>query len=411
MKILIYSQNYAPEEVGIGKYNTEMAEFMVEKGVEVCVVCPPPYYPQRRVRQGWSAYRYSEETIGGVTVHRCPMHVFSGTSGAKRILIQASFAISSLPVLLGQLLKHRPDIVFVTEPPITCAPAAAVFGRLFRTKTWLHIQDFEIDAAVSLGLLKGRALTPVIGFCERLLMNAFHHVSTISPAMLRKAEQKGVQQGKITFFPNWVDLNFITPGEKDAATAQSLGIPTDRPIAFYSGTMGKKHGLETVTTAARTLHDEGSEVFFVLCGQGAARREVEELTQGLDNVLFLDLQPLDIYKKLLNIADIHLLPQRPDVEELVLPSKLTAILSCGGAFVTTAQPGSDLAHVAETVGAANVPPGDEEAFAEAVRSLAADAEKRGEIGRKARAYAEEHLSKDRILEEVLDVMKRSAVLR
>jgi colanic acid biosynthesis glycosyl transferase WcaI len=410
MKLLIYSQNYAPEEVGVAKYNAEMVEFMVEKGVEVRVVCPPPYYPERRVREGWSAYRYVREESAGVVVKRCPMHVFQAASGAKRVLTQVSFGLSSLPVLLRELLVFRPDIVFLTEPPIFCAPSAALFGRMFQARTWLHIQDFEIDAALSLGLLKGRGLSPVIGFFERLLMNSFHVVSSISPAMQRKALEKGVLPKKMLFFPNWVDLDFIRPGEKERSTAEALGIPMDRPIAFYSGTMGRKHGMEIICKAAERLHAEGSDVFFVLCGQGAAREELETLMQGLDNVLFLELQPLEIYKKLLNIADIHLLPQRPDVEELVLPSKLTAILSCGGAFVTTARPGSDLANIAETVGAANVPPGDAEAFTEAVRSLAADAGKRAAIGERARAYAEEHLQKERILEDVLDAMKRSLVL-
>ena len=43
MKILIYSANFAPESVGIGKYSGEMADWLVTQGHQVRVVTAPPY--------------------------------------------------------------------------------------------------------------------------------------------------------------------------------------------------------------------------------------------------------------------------------------------------------------------------------------------------------------------------------
>ena len=42
MKILIYSPNFSPEPVGIGKYSGEMAHWLVAQGYEVRVVAAPP---------------------------------------------------------------------------------------------------------------------------------------------------------------------------------------------------------------------------------------------------------------------------------------------------------------------------------------------------------------------------------
>ena len=52
----------------------------------------------------------------------------------------------------------------MVEPALFCAPAAVALARLCGAKAWLHVQDFEVDAAFSMGLLRGarirRLVTP-----------------------------------------------------------------------------------------------------------------------------------------------------------------------------------------------------------------------------------------------------------
>jgi len=48
-----------------------------------------------------------------------------------------------------------------------------------------------------------------------------------------------------------------------------------------------------------------------------------------DNVIWIPLQPLERLNDLLNMADIHLLPQRSGAADLLMPSKLTGMLSSG----------------------------------------------------------------------------------
>jgi colanic acid biosynthesis glycosyl transferase WcaI len=49
VKIVIHSINYAPEVIGVGKYNSEMAEWLANRGREARVVTAPPYYLAWRV--------------------------------------------------------------------------------------------------------------------------------------------------------------------------------------------------------------------------------------------------------------------------------------------------------------------------------------------------------------------------
>jgi len=152
LRILIHGINYFPELTGIGKYTGEMAEWLVSRGHEVRVVTAPPYYPEWRIADGYSAWRYRREARAGVTIWRCPLWVPKKQSGKNRLLHLASFALSSLPVMLSQVF-WRPDVVLVVEPPLFCMPTAWLVARLSGAKAWLHIQDFEVDAAFELGLL------------------------------------------------------------------------------------------------------------------------------------------------------------------------------------------------------------------------------------------------------------------
>lgn len=118
--------------------------------------------------------------------------------------------------------------------------------------------------------------------------------------------------------------------------------------------------------------------------------------ERLANVRFLDLQPVDRLGDLLGLADIHLLPQRADAADLVMPSKLTGMLSSGRPVVAGARAETELGKVASECGIA-VPPDDAKAFAAAVVSLASQPELRSELGRHARAYAETRFDRDAVL--------------
>jgi colanic acid biosynthesis glycosyl transferase WcaI len=154
-------------------------------------------------------------------------------------------------------------------------------------------------------------------------------------------------------------------------------------------------GLDILADAARLLVDD-HRLFFVFCGNGAGRPDLEALCKDLPNVRFLDLQPLERLGELLTTADIHLLPQRADAADLVMPSKLTGMLASGRPVVVTAHPGTEVARVVEGRGMV-VPPEQADVFADAIASLADDAEQRARYGVAARRYAEENLDKEAVL--------------
>ncbi len=404
-RVLMITSNFAPEMTGIGKYAGEMTAWMFKAGFEVRVVTAPPYYPAWRVATGYSSRKYALERHSGALVYRCPLHVPRQPGGVSRLLHTASFALSTFPVILWQSLSWRPQVVFVIEPPLACAPAAILGARIAGAQAWLHVQDFEVDAAFDLGLLRNEKLRRLAFGAERWLMQRFDRISSISGAMLNKLRDKGVDPQRISFFPNWVDTQLIRPFAGENRLRVELGINPGTTVLLYSGNMGEKQGLGLIVDVARSFAGS-ADVMFLLCGDGAAKRRTMQAAEGLTNVRFLSLQPIERLNELLNLADVHLLPQRAEAEDLVMPSKLTAIMASGRPVVANARPGTDVARVA-AAGGLVVAPGDTAAFGEAIRKLLSDAGLRADLGRAGRVYAMANWDREAVLHAMLAELETS----
>jgi colanic acid biosynthesis glycosyl transferase WcaI len=273
--------------------------------------------------------------------------------------------------------------MLVIEPSFLNALATLLVAKCSGTLAWLHVQDFEIDLAFDLQQFRSRRLRSLVGAFERWVMRRFDMVSTISGRMLERLHEKGVSEERCVLFPNWVDTKVIYPVDK----------PEGAIVALYSGTTGVKQGLELLIDTARMIRDQ-PHIVIVICGDGTDR--LQALAKGLDNVRFLPLQPLELLNKLLNTADIHLLPQKASVADLVMPSKLLGMVASGRAVIATAREGTEVARVVAEFGIV-VPPEDARALADAILSLAGDPERRRRLGRKAREFAVRVCEKDAIL--------------
>jgi colanic acid biosynthesis glycosyl transferase WcaI len=306
-----------------------------------------------------------------------------------------SFATSSLPVMLA-MAGWRPDVVLTVEPAFFCAPSTILTALLSGAAAWLHVQDFEIDAAFDLGLLPAAGAIHNFALAyERLVMRGFDRVSSISSNMVKRLAEKGVPKHKREHFPNWVDIDSIRPLDGPNQIRRELGIDDDQIVLLYSGNLGVKQGFEMLLQLAQQLHDD-LRLHFVFCGDGAFRPQLERMTAGLGNVSLLPLQPLEKLNELLNAADIHLLPQKEGAAALVMPSKLTGMLASGRPVIATASPGTQVADAVSGCGI-NIAPGDPNALLDAVLALASNATLRRELGLAARLFAEENLGREQVL--------------
>ncbi|WP_426370155.1 WcaI family glycosyltransferase [Pseudocolwellia sp. HL-MZ7] len=403
MKLILNSLNYSPELTGIGKYNGEMCLELVTRGVNVNVIVAPPYYPEWEVHEGFSGFLYKTEKKEGVNVIRCPLYVPKNVSTIKRLIHLSTFAISSAFALLTQLFK-KPDVVFLVQPTLFCAPFVLLFCKLTGAKSIMHVQDFEIDAMFGLGMMgeDDSKVTSFIKSIESWLMKRFDAVSTISYSMIENAVAKGVNRENIIYFPNWSDTEFVTPETDGTALKKEWGFSESEKIVLYAGNIGKKQGLEVVLEAAKHF-ESNTNVKFVFVGAGAhvdvLKSQAEKLV--LNNVVFLPLQPWELVPQMLALADIHLVVQKKGAADAVLPSKLTNILSVGGHALVTTEADTELGKLAEKhEGIFHcVEPENTQEFIKGLTYLLESAT--NECNKVARTFANGFLAKDKILDNFL----------
>lgn len=394
MKILIYSMHFWPEPTGIGKYSGDMAFWCSQRGHEVRVICSSPWYPHWKVQKPYSGAEFKFEIANGVGIYRCPIWVPKKPSGLTRILCLGSFALSSV-VASFRALVWRPDVVFSVEPPFFCLPSALLIARATGAKAWLHIQDFEVDAALQLGLFRLPGIGPLLRWIETFLFRRFDRCSTISEKMLELLKQRNGKPERCVLFRNWVDLHAIRPVSEPSSFRKILALEPEQKVALYSGNMGEKQGLEIIIDAARILQAR-KDLVFVLCGNGAAADRIRALGSELSNIRWLPVQPVEQLNSLLNLADIHLLPQRADAADLVMPSKLTGMLASGRPMVATATAGTQIHDVVSECGL-TVEPGHSNDFADALLQLSDDKNLRDRLGKRAREIAESQLGMEAVL--------------
>ncbi len=401
MRLLIYGINFAPELTGIGKYSGEMAQWLTDRGHTVDVVTAPPYYPAWQRAEGYSAWGYRHETWGqgnAVRVTRCPLWVPAKPSGLKRLLHLASFALTSAPALWRALRDpgRRPDVLILVVPTLFTAPVALWLGRRYGVPVWLHVQDFEVDAMLGMGIVGGGGGLANLAYrFERWCLRGADVASSITAKMVDRLLAKGVSPQRAQLFPNWVDLSAVYPLPRPNEFRAELGLSETDVLVLYSGNMGEKQGLELVVEVARRLQAVPG-LRFVLAGDGGARPRLMAQAQGLSNLQWLPLQPIERLNMMLNAADIHVLPQRADAADLVMPSKLTGMLASGRAVVGTAAAQTQLGAVLSHCGV-RVEPGDSEALADVLQELAGQLERREALGAAGREYAQAELAQDAIL--------------
>ncbi|MCI5122962.1 MAG: colanic acid biosynthesis glycosyltransferase WcaI [Candidatus Electrothrix sp. AR5] len=404
MKILIYSLNYSPELTGIGKYNTEMSEWLSHQGHEVRVVCAPPYYPEWKVGKAYNNWSYKKEKINGIIVYRSPLYIPSKVTFISRIVHLLSFSITSI-IPLVRLIGWSPDVIFTTMPSLLSLPNALIFSKFYRSTSWLHIQDLELDALFELSSSVPVAfLKPYLLAIERVILSKFDRVSTISHSIIQALHQKKARHEIYPYFPNWASIapsTTIIPYDL-CAYKELLGVSQDCTIILYSGNIGIKQGLEIVIDAAKALKSDPN-VIFLIVGDGAYKRELMQSVQqyGVKNIIFFPLRPANELPFLLSIANIHLIIQKKGVSNIALPSKMTNILAVGGFILLTAEKDTELAKlVSKYPGiAALTDPGDPHKFISSLKILIKNVRmlNDNEINVVAKEYAIKFLSKETVL--------------
>ncbi len=409
MRIFIVGTNYSPELTGTGRYTGEMGAWLVSRGHDVTVIASPPHYPAWKVASTYRGRWFHTEVVAGAKVHRTPTYVPAPdkANGLRRIAMESSFTLSSAVWWSRYLLASQlPDVIIAICPPTQTIFWPWVMKALRGVPVLFHVQDLQLDAAAQLDMLASRRLLSLLASVERWALQSATHVSTISTKMRERIISKGIDGSRVSILPNWSSISpELDPGRVKEARRR-LGARDDQLLALYSGNLGRKQGLDVLIDAVYLLRNR-SDVHVVIIGGGADEGRLRARAQslGLPDALFRPLVPEAELPAALAAADVHLVIQRAEAADLVMPSKLTNILAAGRPAIATAQTGTEVGQVisGHDVGIL-AEPGDPSALAAAVERVASDRGLLANMGINASKYASENLDKEVLLGRLEDLI-------
>lgn len=171
MKVLIVTERFFPEVGAAPSRLTNMAQGLVEKGIEVDVLTSLPNYPKGEIYEGYKGKVYCKENAHGCAVYRYWTYATVSKSPIKRALNMLVFSMI-LWLFSFKFRKCRGyDEVIIQTPSLFVATSSMfLFKKLYRKKCILNVSDIWPSTAVDMGAMKeGSKAYKVMSWCERFL--------------------------------------------------------------------------------------------------------------------------------------------------------------------------------------------------------------------------------------------------
>jgi colanic acid biosynthesis glycosyl transferase WcaI len=376
-KIIIVTRHYAPEPTGSAPVLQETAEWIAATGVPVDVITVRPSYPTEDIFEGYANGENDRAIENGVHIRRWAAAPVHGTKLSARIVPETRFLLQLLVNRLTGNIAQSQKLISLCPSILTVLGALPLRARGGRHVVIVH----DIQSGLGAALEGSGLMMSVLRRVESWTLNRVDHIVVLSAAMEQALRNLGVRTPALVVHPH-IDTETIVPYPRPD------GAP---PTCMYSGNLGRKQGLDQLLDMAAVLRNLAPDVRVLIRGEGAMRKQLVERagSLGLINVQFEPLVAKQEVARSLAEGDVHLVPQLPGGREFAVPSKAFAVMAAGRPFVATAESGSPLAQLADSVGAGVcVDTGDIQAFAGATLQLLRDDHRRAQMGAAGRAYVE-----------------------
>lgn len=385
--ITIIGINYFPEDSAIGLYTTQKAEYLSNKGYNVTLITGFPYYPQWRISKDYKTKPFFfKETINGVNLLRFKQYVPSNPTFFKRVIHLLSFTLGSF---INLFKTPKPDLI-ISIVPFTSSILLGWFLKFrYRSKFWVHIQDFEFDAAAQSGLsFKIPVFLKILYYIEKKLLDSAHVASTISFGMLKKLSQK--TSSERVFLPNWID-------EKKTPTLPGPHpfLKSKKTKILYSGNIGEKQDWDNFIAFCKDTAFLKYEIIIV--GDGSKKDWLLNEIKTMKHISYHPPIPYEELSSLLFSADLHVLFQKADVIDAAMPSKILGMMASGKPSLVIGNIDSEVRQIFQRSNGGLFFTAYTAQVLATIGSLLKDSSKCSKMGSAARDYIYSNFSKQKIL--------------
>ena len=392
LRLVVLCPHFAPDLAPTGVVMTRIVTELAARGHELHVVTALPWYRNHAIEPGWGGRLWRTEKTEWGSIIR--VHPFPGKSKSNLLRRALGFIAFSYAVGIRSVhadgLPFKVDGVLAMSPPLTLGLTGWFTKIIRRAPLVFNIQDVFPDAAIQTGAISNKRIIAAAKWLERMSYQRSDAVVLLSQDLrtniANKIDKKFHQ--RLHVIPNFVDTSAITPQDRMTTYRRELGIG-DQLVVMYAGNVGFSQSLNLVVDAAARFPD----IAFVINGDGAARKKLEEDCAQLANVYFGDYQPIERLSEVLATGDIHLVPLRAGLASVSVPSKSYSILAAGRPMLAAIDPGTEIPNMLEQSGAGvAVEPDNSAVFIEALSQLVSKRNQLHEMGASGRTWVETHAS-------------------
>lgn len=260
----------------------------------------------------------------------------------RRATTELLFTMRAFLALLNRL--ERGDVVLTVTAPFALPYAVAAAARLKRARSVLILHDLYPDVLIMAGLLRPSSIfTKLMRAANSLMFRALDAVVTIGrDTEQRLLRYKTMVREKIWFIPNWATL---APAVRPVAPDNVYRPALARFVVGLSGNLGFTHDPIVVFDAAARLLQEDPDIHLLLSGWGVGFDQLKalQLEASLPNVTLLERVPEENLEQFLSAADVWLIPYRPNVAGVSVPSRFYNLLAVGRPVIIISEPDAEAA--------------------------------------------------------------------
>ena len=405
MKVLLLPAYFYPEQAASSYLGDNIRQAMCEAGCTLELYAPMPtrgiskevrYYYKTRKMEHWHDSR--------LEIHRFSMY----GEGKNPILRALRYVFCWCAQFWKGLHAKDIDLIYLASTPPIQGVLGGLLKKIKKVPFVYNLQDIFPDSLAGTGLAKKDGLLWKIGrVIENFTYRNADKIIVISEDFKRNIMAKGVPEDKIVVVYNWVDEEAVkhVPREENKLF-DAYVLDRSKFYITYSGNIGLTQNMDMLLEVAKEL-EEDPNIQFVLIGEGAYKKRVEEIIaeKNIGNVTLLPFQPYEDISHVFSLGDVGLVISKPGVGENSVPSKTWSILSASRPVLANFDENELKSIVAENQCGIFTKAGDKEAFIQAILHLYENRELCVEMGRNGREFIMKNLTRAVGTQKYVDVIK------
>ena len=406
MKILLLPAYFYPEQAASSYLGDNIRQAMCEAGCALELYAPMPTRGiSKEVREEYKKRKEEHWHDGRMEIHRFSMYA----EGKNPILRALRYVFCWCAQLWKGLRAKDIDLIYLASTPPIQGVLGGLLKKMKKVPFVYNLQDIVPDSLAGTGLAKKGGLLWKIGrVIENFTYRNADKIIVISEDFKRNIMAKGVPEEKIVVVYNWVDEEAVKHvAREDNKLFDAYGLDRSKFYITYSGNIGLTQNMDMLLEVAKELEMAEPEIQFVLIGEGAYKKRVQEIIaeKNICNVTLLPFQPYEDISHVFSLGDVGLVISKPGVGENSVPSKTWSILSASRPVLANFDENELKSIVTENQCGIFTKAGDKEAFKQAILRLYENRELCVEMGRNGREFIMKNLTRAVGTQKYVDVIK------